>query len=43
MIFHCHASKTHFHKCALDLILKVRGFGTPQAVAYSHDSEDDFC
>ena len=22
MIFHCHASKTHFHKCALDLIWK---------------------
>ena len=30
MIFHSHASKTHFHKkgCALGLILKVRVFGT---------------
>ena len=30
IIFHCHASKTHFHKrgCALGLILKVRVFGT---------------
>ena len=30
MIFHSHANKTHFHKkgCALDLILKVRVFGT---------------
>ena len=28
--FHSHANKTHFHKkgCALDLILKVRVFGT---------------
>ena len=39
MIFHCHASKTHFRKkgCALGLILKVGGFGTRRAVAYSHD------
>ena len=30
MIFHSHASKTHFHTkgCALGLILKVRVFGT---------------
>ena len=30
MSFHSHAKKTHFHKkgCALDLILKVRVFGT---------------
>ena len=30
MIFHSHANKTHFHKkgCELDLILKVRVFGT---------------
>ena len=30
MIFHFHANKNHFHKkgCALDLILKVRVFGT---------------
>ena len=30
MIFHSHASKTHFHKkgCALGLILKVRVLGT---------------
>ena len=30
MIFQCHANKTHFHKkgCALDLILKLRVFGT---------------
>ena len=30
MIFHSHANKIHFHKkgCALDLILKVRVFGT---------------
>ena len=30
MIFHSHANKTRFHKkgCALDLILKVRVFGT---------------
>jgi len=32
MIFHSHANKTHFNKkgCALDLILKVRDFGTRQ-------------
>ena len=32
MSFHSHANKTHFHKkgCALDLILKVRDFGTRQ-------------
>ena len=30
MIFHSHANKIHFHNkgCALDLILKVRVFGT---------------
>ena len=30
MIFHSHTNKTHFHKkgCVLDLILKVRVFGT---------------
>ena len=30
MIFHSHATKTHFNKkgCALGLILEVRGFGT---------------
>ena len=30
MIFDSHANKTHFHKkgCALDLFLKLRGFGT---------------
>ena len=30
VIFHSHASKTHFHKkgCAPSLILKVRVFGT---------------
>ena len=30
IIFHSHASKTHFHKkgCASSLILKVRVFGT---------------
>ena len=30
IIFHSHANKTHFHKkgCALELILKVRVFGT---------------
>ena len=30
MSFHSHANITHFHKkgCALDLILKVRAFGT---------------
>ena len=30
MIFHSHANKTHLHKkgCALDLILKVKVFGT---------------
>ena len=30
IMFHSHANKTHFHKkgCALDLILKVKVFGT---------------
>ena len=30
MIFHSYANRTHFRKkgCALDLVLKVRGFGT---------------
>ena len=30
MTFHSHANKPHFHNkgCALDLILKVRDFGT---------------
>ena len=30
MVFQSHVNRTHFHKegCALDLILKVRVFGT---------------
>ena len=43
MIFHSHASKTHFQKkdCVLGLILKVRVFGTlkwPVSFKYSSDN-----
>ena len=37
MIFHSHANRTYFHKegCALDLILKVRVFGTGKWPIYT--------